>query len=63
LANGSISIAVSGGAGPFTWTWTAHRQEVVDLISPIVINGLMVELYTINILSPSTDVQSRLVYC
>ena len=51
LANGSISIAVSGGAGPYTWTYSGPSSgSGGPSSSPIVINGLTGGTYTINIL-------------
>jgi len=60
-ANGLISIAVSGGAGPFTWTYTGPSSgSGGPSASPIVINGLTSGTYIINILSPSTGCSKSL---
>jgi hypothetical protein len=61
LANGSISIIVTGGAGPFTWTWTGPSSgSGGPSSSPITINGLAAGTYAINILSPSTGCSKSL---
>lgn len=53
--NGSISIAVTGGASPYTWTWSGTSSgSGGPSPSPIVISTLGAGTYNISILSPSS---------
>jgi hypothetical protein len=59
--NGSISIALSGGASPYTWTWSGTSSgSGGPSASPLIISNLGAGTYAIAILSPSSGCSTTL---